>query len=99
MELKERAAYVKGLMEGLEVEQSSKEGKVIKALYDLVAQLCDTVAELDSDMDQVYDELDAMDEDMDELENQLFGDEEVDEDCDCDCGCNDEVELDELDEQ
>ncbi|WP_363256406.1 CD1247 N-terminal domain-containing protein, partial [Fournierella sp.] len=32
MELKERAAYLKGLMEGLEIGDS-KEGKVLKAMY------------------------------------------------------------------
>lgn len=97
MELKERAAYLKGLMEGLEIEHSSKEGKVLKAMYDLVAQLCETVTELDADMDQVYDELDAMDEDMDELEDLLFGEDEEDEDKDesdaeeeDDCCCDDE---------
>ena len=36
MELKERAAYLKGLMEGLEIGDS-KEGKVLKAMYDPVS--------------------------------------------------------------
>lgn len=76
MELKERAAYLKGLMEGLDIENTSKEGKVLKAMYELVSDLCNTVTELDSDMDQVYDELDAIDEDLDDLEELLFGDEE-----------------------
>ena len=74
MELKERAAYLKGLMEGLEISEETKEGKVLKAMYDLLADLCDTVADLDDDLDQVYDELDAMDEDMDELEEYVYGD-------------------------
>ena len=75
MELKERAAYLKGLMEGLEIGDS-KEGKVLKAMYDLLEDLCDTVADMDDDLDQVYDELDAMDEDMDDLEEAVFGDDE-----------------------
>lgn len=76
--LKERAAYLKGLMEGLEIGDS-KEGKVLKAMYDLLEDLCDTVADMDDDLDQVYDELDAMDEDMDDLEEAVFGDDEDDE--------------------
>ena len=79
MELKERAAYLKGLMEGLEIGDS-KEGKVLKAMYDLLEDLCDTVADMDDDLDQVYDELDAMDEDMDDLEEAVFGDDEVEDD-------------------
>ena len=80
MELNERAAYLKGLMEGLEISEETKEGKVLKAMYDLLAELCDTVTDLDDDLDQVYDELDAMDEDMDELEEYVYGDEIEDED-------------------
>ena len=79
MELNEKAAYLKGLMEGLEISDETKEGKVLKAMYDLLAEVCDTVSDLDDDMDQVYDELDAMDEDMDELEKYVYGD-EMDED-------------------
>lgn len=79
MELKERAAYLKGLMEGLEIGDS-KEGKVLKAMYDLLEDLCDTVADMDDDLDQVYDELDAMDEDMDDLEEAVFGDDEDEDD-------------------
>ena len=67
MDLNERAAYLKGLMDGLEIDEGKKEGKVLKAMYELLAQLCDTVTDLDADLDQAYDELDAMDEDMDEL--------------------------------
>ena len=76
--MKEKAAYLKGLMEGLEIGDS-KEGKVLKAMYDLLEDLCDTVADMDDDLDQVYDELDAMDEDMDDLEEAVFGDDEDDE--------------------
>ena len=79
MELNERAAYLKGLMEGLEISEETKEGKVLKAMYELLAELCDTVTDLDDDLDQVYDELDAMDEDMDELEEYVYGDDMDDE--------------------
>ena len=79
MKLNERAAYLKGLMEGLEISEETKEGKVLKAMYELLAELCDTVTDLDDDLDQVYDELDAMDEDMDELEEYVYGDDMDDE--------------------
>lgn len=79
MELTERAAYLKGLMEGLEISDETKEGKVLKAMYELLAELCDTVTDLDADLSQAYDELDAMDQDMDELEEYVYGD-DLDED-------------------
>ena len=79
MELNEKAAYLKGLMEGLEISDETKEGKVLKAMYELLAELCDTVTDLDADLSQAYDELDAMDQDMDELEEYVYGDEDDEE--------------------
>ena len=35
MDLNERAAYLKGLMDGLEIDEGKKEGKVLKAMYEL----------------------------------------------------------------
>lgn len=87
MELKEKAAYLKGLMEGLQLDAESKEGKVLAAMADLLNDICAKVTELDEDMDQVYedleqayDELDAIDEDMDDLESAVYGDEDEEED-------------------
>lgn len=74
MQLKEKAAYLKGLMEGLAIDDSTKEGKVLLAMQGLLAEICDAVTTLDDDLDQVYDELDAMDADMDELEEAVYGD-------------------------
>ena len=79
MELKEKCAYIKGLMEGLELDTTTKEGKVINAMMELLTELTSTVTALDDELDQVYDELDAIDEDMDDLEEAGYGDEDDDE--------------------
>ena len=86
MQLKEKAAYLKGLMEGLAIDDSTKEGKVLLAMQGLLAEICDAVSTLDDDLDQVYDELDAMDADMDELEEAVYGDEYGEEDPDDEAG-------------
>ena len=80
MELKEKCAYIKGLMDGLELDASTKEGKVLNAMMELLTELTSTVVALDDEMDQVYDELDAIDEDMDELETFVYGEEEDEDD-------------------
>lgn len=87
MTLTEKSAYIKGLMEGLDLNTESKEVKVINALADLVNDMAQKIAELDEDMGQVYDELDAIDEDLTDVEDYLWEDE--DDDDDCDCGCDD----------
>ncbi len=85
MELTKKAAYLKGLMDGLKINDSTDEGRVLLAMQDLLNDICDAVSELDDDLDvvyddldQIYDELDAIDEDMDDLEEVVFDDEDDD---------------------
>ena len=101
MTLTEKLAYIKGLAEGLGVDETTKEGKVLLALVDLMDDVTTAVSELESDMDQAYEELDAIDEDLTDIEDFLWEDEDEDEsdccdcdddDCDC-CDCEDDDEL------
>ena len=94
MTLTEKLAYIKGLAEGLGVDETTKEGKVLLALVDLLDDVTTAVSELESDMDQAYEELDAIDEDLTDIEDFLWEDEDED-DCDCcDCDCDDDDECD-----
>ncbi|HIY09899.1 MAG TPA: hypothetical protein H9840_01180 [Candidatus Anaerofilum excrementigallinarum] len=76
MNLSEKAAYLKGLADGLEISDTTKEGKLLKAVVELLDEMANSVSNLEEDVDQIYDELDAVDEDMDDLEEYVFGDEE-----------------------
>lgn len=89
MTLTEKLAYIKGLAEGLGVDDTTKEGKVLLALVDLMDDVTTAVSELESDMDQAYEELDAIDEDLTDIEDFLWEDEDEDDDCDC-CDCDDD---------
>ena len=55
MELTERAAYLKGLIEGLGIDETTKEGKIIKAMNELLGELSTAVMGLDEDLTQAYD--------------------------------------------
>lgn len=106
MSLTEKLAYIQGLCEGMELDGTTKEGKVLLAIVDLLDDLTDTVSQLDNDIDQIFDEIDAIDEDLTDVEDALLYDDE-DEECDCGhhhhhhdgCGCghchDDEDEWDE----
>ena len=37
--MKEKAAYLRGLIEGLGIDETTKEGKVIKAMSELLGEL------------------------------------------------------------
>ncbi len=80
MDLNAKAAYIRGLMTGMEFDPNSKNGKIIAAMMDLLEEMAATVTEHDQALDQAFDELDAIDEDLDDLTDALFGTEEDEED-------------------
>lgn len=79
MELKEKVAFIKGLMEGMEFDVTTKEGKVLNAVVELLDQMADSVVQIDEDVDQLYDEVDALSEDLEDVESCVYGDEDDDE--------------------
>ena len=74
----ERAAYIRGLMDGLELDNNSKEVKVINAIVDLLEDLCDSVEEIEADMDELAGQVDEIDEDLADVEDLLYEDEDED---------------------
>ena len=86
MTLNERAAYIKGLADGVELDASTKEGKLIAALIDLVGDMADAIEQLDEDLDTISDYVEELDEDLGSVEELLY------DDCDC-CDCDDECEC------
>ncbi len=64
MELKEKVAYIKGMMEGMEFDTATKEGKLLAAVVDVLEEMAKEVTNIDEDVDTLYDEVDAMSEDL-----------------------------------
>ena len=79
MDLNAKAAYIRGMMKGMEFDPTTQEGKIIVAMMDLLEEMADVVSEHDDALDQAFDELDAIDEDMDDLVDSIFGDDDEDE--------------------
>lgn len=81
MTVTEKVAYLKGLAEGLELDESTKEGKVLKNIIDVLTDMADEVEGLADFVDELSEQVDAVDEDLDALENDYYDeDEEDDED-------------------
>lgn len=82
MELTEKIAYIKGLAEGLSLDENKPEVKVLNAVIDLLDDLAYDV----QDMQELYDELsaqvDEIDEDLADVETELYDDEDLDDDFD-----------------
>ena len=98
MTLIEKAAYIKGLAEGLKLDKDSAEGKLIDALIDIVSDIAAAQNETDEDLEYLNDYIEEIDEDLGSLEEEFYdccGDDCDCDDCDCDCDdcdcdCDDE---------
>ncbi len=95
MTLTEKVAYIRGLMEGMEVDKESKEMKIISAVVDLLDDMALTVCDLEDAQAELEEYVEELDEDLGALEEDIYGEDECDccdGDCDCcddDCDCDD----------
>ena len=80
MELMEKVAYLKGMVDMAEFDPAAKETKVLRALIDAVDEMAQTVAELVEANSQVCEVIESLDEDLTEVENDLYGEDDEDED-------------------
>ena len=87
MTLNEKASYIKGLSDGLQLDTNTKEGKLLSVLIDLVTDMAKTISELEEDVDTAFDYCEELDEDLGAVEEMLLED-------DCDCDCDDEDDFD-----
>jgi len=78
--LYEKISYLRGLADGLDVKADTKEGKLFKALMDVIEEIADGMSDIVEEQDEVNEYLDLLDEDLSTVEEELFGDMEIDED-------------------
>ena len=78
MDLNAKAAYIRGLMTGMDFDADSKNGKVIAAMMDLLEEMAAQVVEHDNALDQVYDELETLDQDVADIVSDLYADDDED---------------------
>ena len=77
MTINEKAAYLKGLMEGLQLDTEKAEGKMIAAIVDLLGDVTKKLTDVEDTTIAISDELDEIEEDLDAIEDYLM---ELDED-------------------
>lgn len=74
MNLSEKAAYIKGLAEGLDLEADKKETRVIKEMLELLSEMASDVEDVSADLSDLYDAVEEIDEDLTFVEDEVFGD-------------------------
>jgi len=88
MTVSEKTAYLKGLVEGLGIDDSTKEGKVIKYICEVLDDLALSVCDLEDETATLNDYIEEIDEDLGFLEEDYY-----DDNCDCDCDCDDDCDC------
>ena len=96
MTVTEKTAYLKGLLEGMKIDDGTDQGKLLAAIVDTLNDVALAVSDLESDaaetaenVEMLEDAIDDIDEDLEEMEETIDDICEVLEDC-CDCDCDDE---------
>jgi formylmethanofuran dehydrogenase subunit E len=78
--LYERVAYLKGLAEGMKVDESTDQGKLISKIIDVLSDFADSINELSESQNELDEYVEAIDEDLSTLEDDLCFDEDDDND-------------------
>ena len=100
MNTAEKVAYVKGLAEGLGYDNTSKEGKILAAILDILEDVAHDIEDLEENAWDLGEAIDQVSDDLAEIEELVYDedfddDEDEDEDyepCSCCGGGEDEDE-------
>ena len=80
MTLSEKAAYLKGLMDGIKLDTEKDENRLLKAVVDLLQDMAVSIDDLEDNAIAVSDELDEIEENLDAIDEYLMDEDEDDED-------------------
>ena len=103
MTLAEKAAYLKGLMDGIKLDTEKDENRLLKAVVDLLQDMAVSIDDLEDNAIAVSDELDEIEKNLDAIDEFLMDEDDDDYDDDdymdydddeCDLG-DDDFEYDE----
>ena len=106
MTISEKSAYLKGLMDGLNLNTESDEGKMIAAIVDLLGDVTKKLTAVEDTTIAISDELDEIEEDLDAIEDFIMDEDDFedegfdfgDEDStiyEVECACGEIIDFDE----
>lgn len=69
----ESLGYLKGLIEGLDLEDNKKETKIFKAIVDVIDNIVLDIDDVNEELEDVAEQVEAIDEDLSDIEDFLAG--------------------------
>ena len=76
MTISEKAAYLKGLMDGLNLDTEKAEGKMIASIVELLGDVTKKLSDIEDTTIAISDELDEIEEDLDAIEDYILDEED-----------------------
>ena len=78
MGISEKVAYLKGLMEGMNLSADSNEGKLFRAIVDVLDEIALEVEDLTDEVMELGDGLDVISDDLSDVEDVIFDEDDFD---------------------
>ena len=78
MGISEKVAYLKGLMEGMNLNADSNEGKLFLAIADILDEIALEVEDLTDEVMELGDGLDVISDDLSDVEDVIFDEDDFD---------------------
>ena len=99
MTITEKSAYLKGLMDGLNLDTEKAEGKLIASIVDLLGDITKKLSDVEDTTIAISDELDEIEEDLDAIEDYILDEEDDDYEDDYEDDFDDEDYDDDFDDE
>ncbi len=93
--LMQKVSYLRGLADGLGVDESSKEGKLLLQIVNVLEEFADVLDETIENQGDLEEYVNFIDEDLADVEDEIYGTDEDYEDEDYDY---DEFDFDDFDD-
>ena len=78
MGISEKVSYLKGLMEGMNLSADSNEGKLFRAIVDVLDEIALEVEDLTDEVMELGDGLDVISDDLSDVEDVIFDEDDFD---------------------
>lgn len=76
MNIAEKVAYLRGLLAGLSLDESSKESKLFDAIIDTLDEIAMAITDLEENQGELEELVSIIDEDLGDLEDDFYEDDE-----------------------
>ncbi len=80
MNISKESAYLKGLLEGYELDTNKKEVRLISKMLELIDEMADHITALEADNAELREYIEELDHDLGAVEEDLYYSDDYDED-------------------